>query len=91
MKKKEKTLTIVLALILLLSIVGITYAYFIIDTNTRSKDIRVATGTTILVLEDVDPITQLDTITPNNLTIERYLKIRNDGTLDGYAKLYLKS
>lgn len=91
MNKRNLVLSIVLGSFLIAGVFSATYAYFAISQNTSSTDVQIVTGNTTLVLDDVDPITQTDKISANNTTITRYLTIRNDGSVDGYAKLLFKN
>lgn len=90
MEKNKLVLSVVGIAILLLSLVAVTYAYFTVGGTSNSSEVRIVSGSTTLVLDDVDPITVEDKVGPNNTDIIRYLSIKNEGTVDAYAKLLFK-
>lgn len=86
MKKKDILFVLGISLVTVLTLVGISYAYFSLDIQGEGKDMVVTTGELKLVFNDGDTINLKDA--EPGATINKTITVENTGTDTAYYDLY---
>ena len=83
--ERKQILTTLLALIMLLSVITITYAYFVVGPQVQNQTAQVEAGTMSLTFSDND--NGIGGVLNFGESITKKFTIENTGTLDAYAKI----